>query len=46
MMQDSGLQRRKVGKMAEMVRCCRACGSGDYAFRSRKKITEEGKPEE
>ena len=26
-------------------RTCPACGSGDYQFRSRKKVTEEGKGE-
>ncbi len=24
---------------------CPACGSGDYKFRSRRKVTEEGKPQ-
>ncbi len=26
-------------------RTCPACGSGDYQFRSRRLVTEEGKPE-
>ena len=46
MMPDSGLQRRKVGKIAEMERCCPKCGSAEYTFRGRTKTAEDGKPEE
>lgn len=32
--------------MEQTERSCPVCGSQDYVFRSRKKITEEGKPEQ
>ncbi len=32
--------------MDQPERCCPGCGSRDYAFRGRKKITEEGRPEQ
>jgi transposase-like protein len=32
--------------MTETARTCPACGNSNYLFRGRKKIVEEGKPEE